>query len=149
MLLALARQGPLPAPRVARAVPPPRATLEAMDQHQHTPVENTARQSTERQTPDQQSTGSVQPRQTEATAASGTAAPSQGGQGTRAVTALGLFGGVLAVLCALAGTGMLLLKWAGFHPWAWVSQFTLLCFPVAFLALVLALLLAARARRLR
>ena len=65
---------------------------------------------------------------------------------TRAIRWLGAGGGILALLCTLSGVAMLVLKWVDAHP-AVMSQVPLVLFPVAFIALMLALLLAVLRRK--
>ncbi len=59
----------------------------------------------------------------------------------RAIRWLGVGGGILALLCLLSGTAMLLMKWAGAAPPAMMSQIPLILLPVAFMALMIALML--------
>ena len=66
---------------------------------------------------------------------------------TRAIRWLGAGGGILALLCTLSGVAMLVLKWVDAHPPAVMSQVPLVLFPVAFIALMLALLLAVLRRK--
>ena len=63
---------------------------------------------------------------------------------TRAIRWLGAGGGILALLCTLSGVAMLVLD---AHPPAVMSQVPLVLFPVAFIALMLALLLAVLRRK--
>ena len=65
---------------------------------------------------------------------------------TRAIRWLGAGGGILALLCTLSGVAMLVLKWVDAHPPV-MSQVPLVLFPVAFIALMLALLLAVLRRK--
>ena len=62
---------------------------------------------------------------------------------TRAIRWLGAGGGILALLCTLSGVAM----WVDAHPPAVMSQVPLVLFPVAFIALMLALLLAVLRRK--
>ena len=56
-------------------------------------------------------------------------------------------GGILAVVCVICGVVMLLMKWAGAHPPALMSQIPLILLPVAFLALMVSIVLAVLRRR--
>ena len=76
------------------------------------------------------------------------AAPSdREGDDARAVAVTAATGGILGVLAALVGVGMLVAKAFGAHPWPVISQIPLLLLPVAFLLLMAALVLAVRRRR--
>lgn len=66
---------------------------------------------------------------------------------TRAIRWLGAGGGILAVVCVICGVVMLLMKWAGAHPPALMSQIPLILIPVAFLALIVSIVLAVLRRR--
>lgn len=66
---------------------------------------------------------------------------------SRAVAVTAAAGGILGVLAALVGVGMLVAKAFGAHPWPVISQIPLLMLPVAFLLLMVALVLAVRRRR--
>lgn len=75
---------------------------------------------------------------------------SQPRKGTAESTAFTWFAGlaaVIAVLCVVCGVVMLILKWSGFHPWSFLTQVPLICLPIAFVLLIVALVLAARRRR--
>lgn len=54
---------------------------------------------------------------------------------------------LLAALSVLSGVVMLLLKWAGLHPWNGLTFLPMVLLPVAFVLLMIALFLAARRRR--
>ena len=60
---------------------------------------------------------------------------------------IAFFGGILAVVCVICGVVMLLMKWAGAHPPALMSQIPLILLPVAFLALMVSIVLAVLRRR--
>ncbi|KTR39961.1 MULTISPECIES: hypothetical protein [Rothia] len=66
---------------------------------------------------------------------------------SRALAVTAAAGGILGVLAALVGVGMLVAKAFGAHPWPVISQIPLLMLPVAFLLLMAALVLAVRRRR--
>lgn len=53
----------------------------------------------------------------------------------------------MAALSVLSGVVMLLLKWAGLHPWNGLTFLPMVLLPVAFVLLMIALFLAARRRR--
>lgn len=66
---------------------------------------------------------------------------------THTIRWLSAGGGLLAILCAVLGVAMLLLKWAGSHPAAIISQVPLVLFPVAFITLMFALILSVLRRK--
>lgn len=66
---------------------------------------------------------------------------------SQAIKWLGATGGLLALLCTLSGVAMLLLKWGGVTVPAFMSQVPLVLFPIAFIALMLALMLAVMRRK--
>ncbi|MCA1170296.1 MYXO-CTERM domain-containing protein [Kocuria sp. AG109] len=76
-----------------------------------------------------------------------TPSPRREGDDSRAVAVTAAAGGILGVLAALVGVGMLVAKAFGAHPWPVISQIPLLMLPVAFLLLMAALILAVRRRR--
>ena len=66
---------------------------------------------------------------------------------SRAFTWFAGLAAIIAVLCVVCGVVMLILKWSGFHPWSFLTQVPLICLPIAFVLLIVALVLAARRRR--
>jgi len=58
----------------------------------------------------------------------------------------GAAGALLALLCLLTGVAMLVMKWVGATPPALMSQIPLVLLPVAFIALMAALILSVMRR---
>lgn len=63
-----------------------------------------------------------------------------------AIRWLGAGGAILALLCLLTGVAMLVMKWVGAAPPALMSQIPLVLLPVAFIALMAALILSVMRR---
>ena len=63
-----------------------------------------------------------------------------------AIRWLGASGAILALLCLLTGVAMLVMKWVGAVPPALMSQIPLVLLPVAFIALMAALILSVMRR---
>lgn len=63
-----------------------------------------------------------------------------------AIRWLGAGGAILALLCLLTGIAMLVMKWVGAAPPALMSQIPLVLLPVAFIALMAALILSVMRR---
>ncbi|WP_413041537.1 hypothetical protein ACLUU9_00700 [Rothia mucilaginosa] len=63
-----------------------------------------------------------------------------------AIRWLGAAGALLALLCLLTGVAMLVMKWVGATPPALMSQVPLILLPVAFIALMAALILSVMRR---
>lgn len=63
-----------------------------------------------------------------------------------AIRWLGAGGAILALLCLLTGIAMLMMKWVGAAPPALMSQIPLVLLPVAFIALMAALILSVMRR---
>lgn len=63
-----------------------------------------------------------------------------------AIRWLGAAGALLALLCLLTGVAMLVMKWVGAAPPALMSQIPLVLLPVAFIALMAALILSVMRR---
>ncbi|MBS4941049.1 MAG: hypothetical protein KHZ68_05175 [Rothia mucilaginosa] len=63
-----------------------------------------------------------------------------------AIRWLGAAGAILALLCLLTGVAMLVMKWVGAAPPALMSQIPLVLLPVAFIALMAALILSVMRR---
>ena len=59
-----------------------------------------------------------------------------------AIRWLGAAGALLALICLLTGVAMLVMKWVGAAPPALMSQIPLVLLPVAFIALMAALILS-------
>lgn len=64
----------------------------------------------------------------------------------RAIRWLGAAGALLALICLLTGVAMLVMKWVGAAPPALMSQIPLVLLPVAFIALMAALILSVMRR---
>ena len=77
----------------------------------------------------------------------GVSQPGKGAAESGAFTWFAGLAAVIAVLCVVCGVVMLILKWSGFHPWSFLTQVPLICLPIAFVLLIVALVLAARRRR--
>ncbi|OFR29588.1 MULTISPECIES: hypothetical protein [Rothia] len=63
-----------------------------------------------------------------------------------AIRWLGAAGALLALICLLTGVAMLVMKWVGAAPPALMSQIPLVLLPVAFIALMAALILSVMRR---
>ena len=63
-----------------------------------------------------------------------------------AIRWLGGAGALLALICVLTGVAMLVMKWVGAAPPALMSQIPLVLLPVAFIALMAALILSVMRR---
>ena len=63
-----------------------------------------------------------------------------------AIRWLGAAGAILALICLLTGVAMLVMKWVGVAPPALMSQIPLVLLPVAFIALMAALILSVMRR---
>lgn len=63
-----------------------------------------------------------------------------------AIRWLGAAGALLALICLLTGVAMLVMKWVGAAPPALMSQIPLVLLPVAFIALMAALVLSVMRR---
>lgn len=63
-----------------------------------------------------------------------------------AIRWLGAAGALLALICLLTGVVMLVMKWVGAAPPALMSQIPLVLLPVAFIALMAALILSVMRR---
>lgn len=63
-----------------------------------------------------------------------------------AIRWLGAGGALLALICLLTGVAMLVMKWVGAAPPALMSQIPLVLLPVAFIALMAALILSVMRR---
>ena len=63
-----------------------------------------------------------------------------------AIRWLGAAGALLALICLLTGVAMLVMKWVGVAPPALMSQIPLVLLPVAFIALMAALILSVMRR---
>lgn len=63
-----------------------------------------------------------------------------------AIRWLGAGGAILALICLLTGVAMLVMKWVGAAPPALMSQIPLVLLPVAFIALMAALILSVMRR---
>ena len=63
-----------------------------------------------------------------------------------AIRWLGAAGALLALICLITGVAMLVMKWVGAAPPALMSQIPLVLLPVAFIALMAALILSVMRR---
>ena len=63
-----------------------------------------------------------------------------------AIRWLGAAGALLALICLLTGVAMLVMKWVGVAPPALMSQIPMVLLPVAFIALMAALILSVMRR---
>ena len=63
-----------------------------------------------------------------------------------AIRWLGAAGALLALICLLTGVAMLVMQWVGAAPPALMSQIPLVLLPVAFIALMAALILSVMRR---